>query len=335
MRLKELGELSLIKRLGERFTARGPRVVKALGDDTAVTIVDDSRGLLSTTDTLIEEVHFRTSYTPPYLLGRKVVSISLSDVAAMGGVPLYLLLSVAVTPETTEEFFDELYNGIADCAKEFDVILIGGNTSASPGRTVLTSTVLGEVPIDEVVYRDGARCGDRIYVTGTIGDSALGLSVLMERGIEAVSKGPFKRAVHRHLDPTPRIRAGRALAERGLATAMIDISDGLVQDLRHLTEQSNAGAAVEFKALPLSEEMKDHLRENPSNRRLVLAGGEDYELLFTARPESTGAIERLKKELGLPITPIGEVLGPEEGIRIVDGDGSPIRLAEEGFEHFR
>ncbi|MBI5561110.1 MAG: thiamine-phosphate kinase [Deltaproteobacteria bacterium] len=334
MRLEELGEASLIRRLKKRFSRANPRILRAIGDDTAVTLIDKKRCLLTTTDTLVERIHFNPDYAPPYHLGRKVVSISLSDIAAMGGSPLFFLVSAAMPPRTTLEFFDEFYKGIEDCAGEFGVSLIGGNTSSSK-EIVVTGTMLGEALKGEVIYRSGAGKGDAVYLTGTAGDSALGLKVLKERGISAAKKGPFKDAVMRHLNPKARVRAGMTIARKKLATSMIDVSDGVLADLRHICEESKTGARVEFGRLPLSDDVRGHLKENPADFEFVLAGGEDYELLFTAAPGKEREISAAAKGLGLRITRIGEILPRRSGISVAGEGGAKVRIKKEGYEHFR
>ncbi|MBI5598907.1 MAG: thiamine-phosphate kinase [Deltaproteobacteria bacterium] len=339
MRLKEVGEDPLIERLKKDFAAAHPRILKAIGDDAAVVAIDRKRCILTTTDTLVEGVHFSPRYSPPYLLGRKAVSISLSDIAAMGGSPFFFLLSVALKSSVTLEFFNELYRGVRDCAAEAGVFLVGGNTSEAPSETVITSTMIGEAPKDEIVYRSGARAGDVIYLTGTAGDAALGLEVLKRSGPRSIAKGafrgPFKNAVERHLNPTARVRAGRFIARKKLATAMIDTSDGLMRDLRRLSVESRVGAMVELKRLPLSKAMGAYIKCNPRQRHLPLHGGEDYELLFTAAEARGPEVASLGKKLGVRITAIGRVLARSAGVRVFDEYGSCVPLDREGYEHFR
>jgi len=334
MHLKELGEESIVRELAERFKVRNPRVLKAIGDDTSVTIQKGGAALLSTTDTLIEGTHFKTSLTTPYLLGRKSLAISLSDIAAMGAEPLFFLVSVGL-PETLEKkFLDGIYDGISECAKDHGGVLVGGNTAKSSHITVCT-TVLGEIPPRQVVYRSGAKAGDTVWVTGTPGDSALGLALLKKEGLKALS-GPFKNAVMRHLAPEPRMLAGRALAKRKLASSMIDLSDGLLLDLKRTMEASGAGAVINSGALALSDEMKRYMEQKKSKARygFVLAGGEDYELLFTSPEKNSTKINALSKELNLRMTPIGHIVEKKKGLTVLDEHGEAVKVKRLGFEHF-
>lgn len=329
MQIRELGELGLIKKLAGRFATHNPRVIKGIGDDTSVTIQDESKYLLCTTDTLVEDIHFSLKYTPPYNLGKKAVSISLSDIAAMGGTPTFLLTSITLPAKTTTDFVNLLYKGIKKRAQEFDVSLIGGNTSSSSDKIIITTTMLGEAPKNEAVFRKGASVGDMIYVTGCLGDSSLGLKILKER------QKVKSKAILKHIDPLPRVREGRELAKRKLASSMIDISDGLISDLRHLTEQGSVGAKVWLNKIPLSAALKRWTADHPRDIALALNGGEDYELLFTASKDNASQVKALSKELFVPITHIGEIMPERYGVSVLDDKGKVFPLAMEGFEHFR
>lgn len=307
------------------------RVIKAIGDDTSVTIQSPGSVLLTTTDTLVESTHFERSYTPARLLGRKALSVSLSDIAAMGGTPLFFLVSITFPSGIDKKYIDGIYDGMKSCSDEFGVPLIGGNTARAPIVTIST-TVLGEVKKGREVLRSGARPGDAIFVTGTPGDSALGLKVLQNHGLKAL-KGRFKRAVSRHLDPVPRLSTGQALSRQRLATSMIDVSDGVALDLKRLTEASGVGAEIYLSGFPISKELK-HYSDSTSSpwEDLALSGGEDYELLFTARPKDEKKVKALSRSLGLDITTIGRIT--DKGLNIIGADGRPVKLKRLGFVHF-
>ena len=325
-----MGEFGLIKSIVESFETRHPRIIKSIGDDTAVTLQTTDTYLLTTTDTLVEDIHFSSKFFPPHLLGRKALSVSLSDIASMGGTPLFFLVSLSVPGSTKSGLLDELYRGFKECADETGVVLIGGNTAASPDKITISTTVLGEVPKDEVVYRNGACPGDRIFVTGTLGGSAYGLALLKDG--ETPGDECDSVAIKRYLDPEPRIAVGRALAKGSIATAMMDVSDGLVLDLRHIAEESNVGAQVELAKIPMASCLED---KGPHIIDLGLSGGEDYELLFTAPESKLEKINQLSKDLLLPITAIGTVMEKKDGVVVLDGKGAPVHLLREGYDHFK
>lgn len=325
MRLAELGEFGLIDRIAGRVPRQaGVRI--GIGDDAAA--LEPTPGCVSlvTTDMLLAGVHFDLALCDPVTLGRKSLAVNLSDIAAMGGRPRHCLLSLAVPRDLPVEFLDRLTTGFLEVAAEFDVALVGGDTCASLGGLVISVTVMGEQRPERVVSRSGARRGDLIFVTGTLGDSALGLKLLRagERG---------GAAVLRHLDPTPRVREGLALAEAGLPTAMIDVSDGLLADLGHILDLSGVGAGVELARLPLSPAFTAQMPGLGNDPFLLpLAGGEDYELLFTAPPDRKDAVTEALAPLGTAVSVIGEIT--VAGLRVVGADGSDYPVAARGFNHF-
>lgn len=324
--LKDIGEFGLIGRIAAR-AARGPGVAIGIGDDAAAVSTPCGRLSLLTTDMLVEGVHFDLSFCDPISLGRKALAVNLSDLAAMGGEPRHFLLSVAVPPSTSLAFLDECINGMLQRAEEFGVDLIGGDTCSSPDRMVISITLLGDQIPEKIVRRSGALPGDRVYVTGTVGDSALGLE-LLKRGERA---GP---SISRHLDPTPRVREGIALAEAGLLSAMIDLSDGLTADLGHILDCSSVGARVNIDALPLSLPFRERMAmEGADFRSLALSGGEDYELLFTAPPHNVIAMVRLMRQMGTPATEIG-VITSERKLSVTNADGTEIPFGKRGYDHF-
>lgn len=337
MRLRELGEFRFIKEVSKGFRYDDDQgIIKGIGDDASVTVIDERRYLLATTDTLMEGVHFSLDYTSPFVLGRKSVAVSLSDIAAMGGVPRYLLLSIGIPDREGIDmgFMRLFYKGVKEMADSYDVRLVGGNTSYSKDKLFISGTMIGEVEKDRVVFRTGARAGDEIFVTGQLGDSALGLSLWKKKDVAPVTDPFYREAMLRHIDPVPRVREGQEIARRGLATSMIDISDGLIGDLGHILDGCNLGARIYLSQLPLSRALKRHLQEDPSAISLPLAGGEDYELLFTSDPSNGRGIKRLSEELELPITPIGEITTEVEGVVVIDVDGKPINIKERGYDHF-
>jgi thiamine-monophosphate kinase len=325
--LAALGEFGLISRLTSGVSPH-TGVVTGIGDDAAVTSLSAGMQLLTSTDMLLEEVHFRRAWHDPYRLGRKSLAASLSDIAAMGGVSRWALLSLAIPSDLPLEFLDEFMRGFLALASEHNVALIGGDTCSSRSGMTVSVTVMGEQYPDRIVRRSGALPDDDIWVTGTLGDAALALR-LLEKG-EAVSR----ELVSRLLDPIPRISAALALAEAGLATAMIDVSDGLLADFGHVAGQSAVGGCLQLDDIPLSPVFRKHSAQLPViPYQMVLSGGEDYELCFTAHRSSREKIVDCMKKCGNTVTRIG-IVTSFSGVTVVNRDGSTYSAQHDGFNHF-
>lgn len=323
MRLAELGEFGLIDRIAHKVAASAS-VPLGIGDDAAALLPTSGSLTLITCDMLLEGVHFDLSFCDPESLGRKSLAVNLSDLAAMGAQPRQFLLGIALPSDISIDFIDGFTAGIMEMADRFGVTLAGGDTCASRGGVAISITALGEQVPEKVVKRSGARVGDLIYVSGTVGDAALGLREL-RRGAR---KGFL---VGRQLDPQPRVAAGVALAEAGLATAMIDVSDGLLADLGHICELSAVGARLELSRLPLSDEYRADCGADPF--ALALSGGEDYELLFCSPKEREGEVEALFDTLGLRVSRLGEVTGGGK-VELTAPAGASYTPAQRGFDHF-
>ncbi len=306
----------------------GEGVVKGIGDDVAVLRSSPGKTFLVTTDLLLEGVHFGLEFIDPYRLGRKAVAVNLSDIASCGGIPRAFLVSLAIPPDAEVAFVRSLYLGMKEQAAEFGVSLVGGDTSR--GKALMLSiTLIGEAEERAIIYREGAREGDLIFVTGTVGDASLGLEMLKKGNRDG-------ELVKRHLAPTPRVREGQEIARQGLATAMIDISDGLAADFGHIAEASNVGGKIWLSRIPISEEYRKEVGGYSSDPYLfALTGGEDYELLFTSPPGQEGALQALAGEIGVPITPIGEIVTASQGLTIYKEDGKTYPVNAKGHDHFQ
>ncbi len=325
MSLRDAGELSLLENIRARFKTVRSSVITGIGDDCAVLMPGKGR-LLATNDLMTEGIHFDLNYTTPYQLGFKLISVNVSDIYAMGGTPEHILLGLALSPKTSQEFLDELLDGIRSALKKYGAALVGGDISSSKGKTALSATVLGRAA--RPVLRAGARPGDAIHVTGKLGDSACGMAILkkLRRTVDLNRpvKGPvpwktMKPLLERHL--MPEVRKPGAIAQK--ATAMIDLSDGLFIDTWRLAKESSTGVRIYEDQLPLSSEMltaSAALGLDPL--KLAVSGGEDYELLFTA---PTKSMAKAKK--------IGEVTG--KGLVFVRRDGSEAEITPQGYRHFR
>jgi thiamine-monophosphate kinase len=323
LRLAELGEFGLIDRIADKV-APSSSVPLGIGDDAAALLPTPGNLTLITCDMLLEGVHFDLSFCDPQSLGRKSISVNLSDLAAMGAKPRHLLLGIALPTQISLEFLDRFMAGVMEQAERFGATLVGGDTCASKGGVAISITALGEQRPELVLKRGGASVGDLVYVTGTVGDAAAGLAEL-RRGIR---EGAL---VARQLDPQPRVQAGVALAEAGLASAMIDVSDGVLADLGHICELSGVGARLDLSRLPLSEEYRALRLEDPY--AMALSGGEDYELLFCVPDRKGAQVEALLREVGLRVSRIGEITAGG-GIALVDAQGGCYTPRERGFDHF-
>jgi thiamine-monophosphate kinase len=322
MRLKHLGERRVISRIRRAFDERRAGVLVGIGDDAA--LVRTPGRLLLTTDLLVEDVDFRRDAHPPRLLGRKSLNINLSDIAAMGGRPLHAVVGMALPADIEELWLRQFMAGFGGAAREAGVALVGGDLSRAD-KIVIAVTATGEARVP--VLRSGARPGDAVYVSGTLGDAAGGLRLLEKGGHRGVVKA-VRPLLDAFLDPAPRLALGALLAERKLAAAMIDLSDGLSVDLAHICEESGVGAEIEAGRVPVSAALA-HMARDPLD--MALNGGEDFELLFTVRPRNVAAVERLAAKHRL--SRVGRITA---GRRLVlAGPGTTRQaLRAKGFEHF-
>jgi thiamine-monophosphate kinase len=308
------------------------RVLVGIGDDAAVIKGSGATDLLVCCDLMVEGVHFRKEWAPPRLLGRKALAVNLSDIAAMGGVPRFAMVSIALPHGSSSEFIDEIFQGLFDLAEASGVSIIGGDTSSSPDSLFIDVSVIGDCASQRAITRRGAKAGDLIYVSGSLGASALGLS-LLEAGVRLQDESDFHDALLKHLAPEPRLSMGRTIGEAGLATAMIDISDGLSTDLWHLLDESSCGAVIHAGAIPIAENV---LRVSPRTQtatplEVALNSGEEYELLFTSPPDKSREIVELAKTIELPITRIGEMVA-SDGLQL-ETDDKLEPLPASGYEH--
>jgi thiamine-monophosphate kinase len=330
--IADVGEFPLIARLKRRFEQPGSGIVRGIGDDTAVLRPRPGRLLLATTDALVEGVHFRRETTTPALIGRRALAVNLSDVAAMGGEPRWVLVSLSMPRETPLSFAEELADGMAKAAEEHGAIIVGGNLATALAGITVDVTLLGEVEPGRAVYRTGARPGDRVLVTGTLGDAAAGLEVMF--GTLDVPAEIGSALVARQRAPTPRVVAGRAIATTGGATAMIDLSDGLASDLGHILEESRAGATIEASRLPISSSVRVAARlAGRDALDWATRGGEDYELLFTAPPAAVGRLADAVVAVGVAVTEIGEITSERDGVLVLP-DATRVRLGGTLWRHF-
>jgi len=330
MDLQEIGEFGLINRIRKWTSTSNPALLKGIGDDVAV-IETGKKVWLVTTDLLIEDIHFDLTWVDPFHLGRKALFVNLSDIAAMGGTPKYFLISLGIPKNLSLSFLSSFYRGLKDGTKRFGVDLIGGDTSVSR-KIIINICLLGEGKRGALLFRSGAGVGDDLFVSGTLGDAALGLKILRKNGLHAKPIG----LIQKHLSPSPRIQLGQVLARNHWATAMIDVSDGLLIDTNHLLEESGVGARIWEDRIPLSKLYQKWIHSfSKSPYPFALSGGEDYELLFTAPPKMRKRIAHLALSLQIPITPFGEIVPKKEGLYLIRKDGKKYSPSRLGFEHFK
>ncbi len=339
MDVSSSGEFELIAHLTRGLSTR-PDVALGVGDDCAILDLNIDTLLLATCDSQVEGIHFTRQFSPPEQIGRKALAVNLSDIAAMGGEPRYALVSLILPPDLSRSYVDNIYAGIRHEAAHYSTAIVGGNI-ASSGKSaslVIDITLLGTVERGHALTRSGAHSGDTLMVTCTPGDSAAGLHTLLHPD----SRYPHNaqevlRSVHR--TPQPRIRVGRILSQFGPAiiTALLDISDGLSGDLSHLCTQSNVGARLDLAHLPLSPSIRAVAASiNYDPFSWVLHGGEDYELLFTVSPgHEQKVIEAIHTTTGISVTPIGTMLPPEAGMKLLYPDGHEDVLEVRSWNHLK
>jgi thiamine-monophosphate kinase len=321
-----MNEFALIDRYFRR-TVLDPAVRAGIGDDGAVVVPSPGCDLVLAVDMLVEGRHFLAGVAPA-TLGHKTLAVNLSDMAAMGARPRWALLAGAL-PDVDEYWLAEFTRGLFLLADRFAVTLIGGDTTRGPRNFCLT--IVGEVPADAALTRAGARPGDDIYVSGSLGDAALALAVLQGRAALGVADFALARA--RLETPEPRVALGERL--RGVATAAIDISDGLTGDLRHILDPSGAGATIDVALIPRSAPLAALIDGAGRDLALacLLAGGDDYELCFMAAPASRDLVAGIARDLGVPLTRIGYV-SSGSGLVVRDERGAPLATLPRSFDHF-
>lgn len=302
----EFGLIEIIKKMGT--TSKG---ISGIGDDCAIIPMNSQKEIVITTDTLVNGVHFLKNANP-YILGRKSLAVNISDVAAMAATPKWAFLSLSLCSNMELDYIESFMKGFYSMANEFGVELLGGDTTGS-SNFVITVTLIGENPINKSVKRSGANIGDYVYVTGEIGCSYTGL-IAIKKNLEG-----FERAKKKHMDPTPRIK--EALAVREFASAMIDISDGLLQDCSHICEESSVGIEINLNEIPLC-------RESLVDRTEMIAGGEDYELIFTADKKYEKVLRNIEN-----IKKVGRVTDGN-GVKVIE-KGRELHIKHLGFKHFQ
>lgn len=331
MKLSDLGEFGLIERIKNIVGPPGESVLKGIGDDCAVMESPGSEVMLLATDVLVEGVHFTKGFISPENLGRKALAVNISDIAAMGGKPLYALLSLGAPKSIEIEYLDRLVSGMSSLANEYKIDLIGGDTSLSPESLIINVFMVGESSKDRIMYRSGAAAEQVIFVTGEVGSSAAGLDIL-KRALSIKKYGSLTGA---HVSPRPHLKEGEILSSSGFATSLIDISDGVIADLGHICKESKVGALIRESDLPISEECIQYCRINGLDATdFALYGGEDYVLMGTVPEHLYYKLRDSMNSGGCSLYPIGRTK-EETGIRLQNGDGVIKEIKPDGYDHFK
>lgn len=324
MKISNLGEFGLIERIREKNKKlSGNSSVKVgIGDDCAVVMDRGGRFLLFTTDTLIEGIHFSRKYFSFFDIGYKSLAVNLSDIAAMGGLPRYCLITAGFPAEVDIKDADSFYRGLAALSSEYDVQIIGGDTVNSPRAVIISITLIGSAVAGKGILRNGARQGDAIFTTGSFGDSAAGLFIL-QKNIPG-----FRRLAKKHLRPSPKIKEGILIAKSKLATSMIDSSDGFDTSMRLICRESNVGCEIFLDRIPVSKDLKVFAAGyRRSITDLILFGGEEYELLFTVPFNSRKLYEKRFHYVGK--------ITKNKKVRYIDSAGREINFGKHGYDHFK
>lgn len=330
MELKQLGEFALIDLIKRDTINNKKNIAIGIGDDAAAFIPAPHQLQLVTTDMLVEKVHFDLCTTSARQLGYKSIAVNLSDIAAMGGVPRHVVVSIALPSYLDVDFVVSLYEGMKEICHEFGVNIVGGDTVSSPHGLVINVTAMGEVESEKVQRRSGASVGELLVVTGTLGNSGCGLDLLLQGKWEEYDF--FQPLVTKHLVPKPQIRAGTMLASLG-ATSMNDISDGLASEANEIATASNVGMRIYRDKIPLSPEVRSAaFALGKEGVDYALYGGEDYQLVFTILPKDFESLSQA--DIGIDITVIGEVIEQSQGVQLVAKDGTTSLLKAKGYNHF-
>jgi thiamine-monophosphate kinase len=325
--LADAGELEFIRSIRKMMPGEGGDIIRSVGDDCLVVRCPGEGYSLFTIDTFVDGIHFSPKWFMPEQVGRRCMAASVSDIAAMSGLPLYSLASLSMPPDTPFEDAVKLFSGITETGLSYGCPVAGGETTSTTGPLTVTVTVIGKVEESRVILRSGARPGDSIYITGYSGDAMAGL-LAFEKDADG-----FDNLKRKFIEPEARVKLSRALSEEFKITAMIDLSDGIASDLGHICEESACGAEVSARMLPLSSEMRELMTlygKNPVE--FALTAGEDYELLFTS---PAPGLHEQNSVIGCPVTRIGAITGNNGKIQLVDERGAKETIHRKGYEHFK
>jgi thiamine-monophosphate kinase len=334
MTLKDIGEFGFIQKIASGCVVRPQHVLRAIGDDSAAFRTEPGYVMLVTTDMLIEGVHFIRESLSGFDLGYKAMAVNLSDIAAMGGIAREAFVSIAIPKDCGLDYLEDFYNGMKSLASRFDVNILGGDTTSSQRDLAINITVIGIAPEHQILYRNTAQIGDRIYCTGYLGDSRAGLEFILHH---ITPESAEERAlIQAHISPEPHLRQGRFLAEFGGVHAAIDVSDGLSSDIAHIAQESHVGVKLHSEKIPISESLRHFCKKFGFDPvEYALSGGEDYVLICTVAPERAERLEQeYLKTFHQPLYRIGEITDSKT-LEIIAPDGRIMPLISGGWDHFK
>ncbi len=334
--MKDLTERTLIDKIREKAGGGKKDLILGIGDDCAIFGHQYKGPWLISTDMLVDATHFDRNWHTPHLLGRKCIAVNLSDIAAMGGIPRFLLISISLPEYISSQWVTEWFRGVLEISEQYNCHIIGGDTVSGTELTI-SVTVLGSQLPEGPIVRSGANVGDRIYVSGNLGSAAIGLELFLKQKRKEIKElNPlWQEALTAHLNPVPQIELGKNLCKSGCVSAMLDISDGLATDLSHICRESKVGALVEQRKLPSAKVLDDICSElSLSKLDALLRGGEDYQLVFTVKKESLQMFETIIENKNLHVTAIGEI-DNGHGVILQSLDGTTQDISYQGYEHRR
>jgi len=332
MKIKDLGEFNFIEQITSQFSKNLPSNVEGIGDDCAIIYQENSKAKLVTTDLLIENIHFLKNDITPFDLGHKSLAVNLSDIAAMGGTPLYAFLSLALPPELETNWLKLYFDGFHQLSSEYNVHLLGGDTTKSSQDIIINIALIGEACPQKIKRRSQAKIGDYICVTNFLGDSGAGLDIILNKR----KRSPLENElVNCHYRPHAHIKEGQWLAEKNEIHAMMDVSDGISSDLKRMMEQSKCGIEIDLENLPISEKLKTYcLKHSLEINQFALHSGEDYCLLFTI---DSNHYERISQnylsQFKCPIYKIGRINSTNNFTYFLNGEN--VQIIYQGFDHFK
>ncbi len=328
-----IGEFGFIEKIRQSLKTKDKSILSGIGDDAAIFKPGAGHELVFTTDMLVEGRHFDWKFITPWQLGAKTMAVNISDCAAMGAKPTVAVVSLGIPKNYSVANLETFYDGMKAMGESFGAHIVGGDTVGSD-QFVVNVALIGEVEAGKALRRSGAKAGDALFVTGTLGDSAAGLHALKHPSENNQDAAAI--LVKRHLAPTPRFNVGRMLSTKKLATAAIDVSDGLSSEAKHLCDESKLGVEIHEEALPISPSLKVYCDAHGLDPvDLVLGGGEDYELLFTVPlTHISQVIQKVPSETGTSIKSIGRMVPAAKGMTLITRKGERVPLKAKGFDHF-